>query len=652
LDSTNSVTTKKKQSKLGSIIAFATGNIGGSAVYMTFGTYFMVYVTTAMFTGVPRAEANKLIAMITTLIAVIRIAEIFFDPIIGNIVDNTNTKMGKFKPWLIGAGIASAILLVILFTGIFGLSRINMTAFTISFAITFIAFDIFYSFRDVSYWGMVPALTEDSRERSIYTAAANFTGFGQNIVTMIIVPVVTYFTFVFTGKSNEGQPGWTVFAIIIAIAAIIFSLTVAFGTHEKQNAVRQVTKKKTSLKELVYALAHNDQMLWTALPYLVYGFGNAATAGLMFYLFKYVVGRPDLFWITGAIPTVAGFFTSPLFPVINKWVTRKMIYAVSMCSMILAYILLIVSTDSLPMVITAMVLYYVPQGFIFMTVILTLTDTIEYGQLKNGTRNEAVTLAIRPMLDKLSSAISTEIIGLVAVAAGMTGTATAASITAGGVTLFKLVAFWAGLLLHVLALFIYVFKVKISEKRHAEIVTELQNKLAVEGITDASVQGQTTASTSTAPITATVSAPVSGVVEQLSDIVDETGHTGVPGKGIGIKPTEGKIYAPFDGTVLLTFTTKHVVGLRSKDGLEVLIHVGLGTVNMRGQGFITHFDEGQPMKKGDLLLEFDRDQIDQSGYKDDVIVLVAKAKQLRDVTYTTEKVVAAGDELFTARVHP
>src|SRR5699024_4083041 len=135
--------------------------------------------------------------------------------------------------------------------------------------------------------------------------------------------------------------------------------------------------------------------------------------------------------------------------------------AVSMCAMILAYIILIVSTDNLVMVVTALILYYVPQGFIFMAVILTLTDTIEYGQLKNGTRSEAVTLAIRPMLDKMSSAISNGVVGWVAVAAGMTGAATAASITPGGIALFKAVALWAALIMHILALFIYVFKVKI-----------------------------------------------------------------------------------------------------------------------------------------------------------------------------------------------
>ncbi|KRK88824.1 PTS sugar transporter subunit IIA [Lentilactobacillus sunkii] len=649
------VESKKRRKNFWSIFNFAFANIGGSAVYMTFGTYFMVYVTSAMFTGVPKAQANKLIAMITGLIFIIRLVEIFIDPIIGNIIDNTNTRWGKFKPWLIGAGTISSLLLALLFSGIFGLSKVSATWFTIMFIPIFITFDIFYSFRDVSYWGMVPALTEDSHERSLFTAAANFSGFGQNIVTIIIVPVVTYVTFLFTGQHNEGQPGWTAFGILIAVVGIICSFVVGLGTHEKQNALREVTKKKTSLKDMFWALGHNDQMLWTAFPYLIYGFGNAATAGLMFYLFKYIMDKPGLFWITGLIPTIAGFFTSPLYPIINKWVTRKTIYAVSMCSMILAYILLIVSTDNLTMVVTAMILYYVPQGFIFMAVILTLTDTIEYGQLKNGTRNEAVTLAIRPMLDKMSGAISNAIVGWVAVAAGMTGTATAASMTPGGISLFKMVAFWIALILHVLALFIYVFKVKISEKKHAEIVDELQHKLAVEGIGDSGTDEGTSNHTepekpASKSAEVNIYAPVSGVTMALSDVVDEHGHKGIAGKGIAIQPTEGKIYAPFNGKVVLLFTTKHVIGLRSEDGLEVLIHVGLGTVNMRGEGFINHLDSGQSFKKGDLLLEFNRDKIQQSGYKDTVIVLLTQPQEVINAHYTDKEVVNNGDELGTIQI--
>jgi lactose/raffinose/galactose permease len=639
----------QKKNNFWSITNFAIGNIGHSALSMTFSTYFMVYVTTAMFTGVSNEQSAKLIGMITALIFIIRIVEIFIDPIIGNIIDNTNTRWGKFKPYLIGMGISSAILLIVLFSGIFGLSHTNPIWFTILFIPTFLIFDIFYSFRDVSYWGMVPALSENSHSRALYTAAGNFTGFGQNVVTMLIVPVVTYFTFVLSGKHEEGQSGWIVFAILIAVAAIISSLITALGTHEKDDAIRAVTKQKTSIKDMLIALKSNDQMLWTALPYLVYGFGNAATAGLMFYMFKYVMDKPELFWIAGIIPTIAGFFTSPLYPIINKWVSRKVIYAFSMCAMIVAYLMLIFSTDNLVMVIIALILYYLPQGFIFMAVLLTLTDTIEYGQLKNGARSEAVTLAIRPMLDKASSAISNGIVGWVAVAAGMTGTATAASITSGGIALFKGVAFWAGLILHIIALFIYIFKVNISEKRHAEIVNELQEKLLAEGISNEE-KGAINLSKLPQYETSIVS-PVSGEVVKLMDIVDEEGKKGLAGRGIAIQPRDGHIYAPFNGEIVFVFTTKHVIGIRSDNGLELLIHVGLGTEKMRGEGFISYVTAGKRVKQGDLLLDFDRKLIKQKNNSDVVVMLLTQGEQIKQIDITEKTTVSANEGLLTIKVY-
>ena len=100
---------------------------------------------------------------------------------------------------------------------------------------------------------------------------------------------------------------------------------------------------------------------------------------------------------------------APLYPILNKRIPRRYLYIGGMISMIVAYVLL--------------VLFYIPGTLIQMTAILSLTDSIEYGQLKNGKRNEAVTLSVRPMLDKIGGALSNGITGFIAVAAGMTGSA-------------------------------------------------------------------------------------------------------------------------------------------------------------------------------------------------------------------------------------
>ena len=97
----------RKKGKLGQRIAYACGNLGQSAFYNAMSTYFIVYVTGCLFSGVDKALAAKLIGVITSLVVIIRIAEIFIDPLLGNLIDNTNTKWGRFRPWQFFGGLIS-----------------------------------------------------------------------------------------------------------------------------------------------------------------------------------------------------------------------------------------------------------------------------------------------------------------------------------------------------------------------------------------------------------------------------------------------------------------------------------------------------------------------------------------------------------------
>ena len=110
---------------MGQKIAYAFGNLGQAAFYNTMSTFFITFVTTALFIDVDKTLAARLIAVITGLIVVIRIAEIFLDPLLGNLVDNTNTRWGRFRPWQFIGGIVPGILLIMVFTGLFGLVEIG-----------------------------------------------------------------------------------------------------------------------------------------------------------------------------------------------------------------------------------------------------------------------------------------------------------------------------------------------------------------------------------------------------------------------------------------------------------------------------------------------------------------------------------------------
>lgn len=575
---------EKSGKQILSYASFCLGNLGHSAFYGVMSTYFVIFITSSMFSGMQASIAGKLIGLITGLMVVIRIAELVIDPILGNIVDNTKTKWGKFKPWILVGTLVSALLLLVLFTGIFGLAQKSWLLFAVLFILIYIGFDIFYSLSDVSYWGMVPALSEDSHARGIYTSLGAFSGtIGWNGLTIIVVPIVTSVTYMVTGKHEEGAAGWLAFAAVISALAIVCALIVCFGTKEKHNIIRNSAKQKTSLKQVFGAIFHNDQILWPSLAYLLYSLAYIITNGILFYMYKFVIGKPNEFWVVGVIATIIGFCISPSFPILNKYIPRKWLFVAGQTCMVLAYVLFIFGRNNVILMDLGLVLLNI--NFAQLVTVLTLTDAIEYGQLKNGQRNEAVVLAVRPMIDKFTGAVSNALVSYVAIAAGMTGTATAADMTAHDINTFNIIALYIPLILAVLSIIVFLTKVTLSEKKHAAVVEELKDKLAEGKIEndkeepDASVTNEI------------VYAPADGELMNLSEVIDENNKP-FPGKGFAIKPSRGRIYAPFNGKIKFTFITKHAFEIVSDEGLQVVVHVGLGTVNLRGKGFETYYDDG------------------------------------------------------------
>ena len=128
-----------------------------------------------------------------------------------------------------------------------------------------------------------------------------------------------------------------------------------------------------------------------------------------------------------------------------------------------------------------------------------------------------------------------------------------------------------------------------------------------------------------------VKAPANGLVIARENIEDETFASGVLGDGVGIKPTEGYVVAPFDGEITSVADSKHAIGLASPSGMELLIHVGVDTVAMNGDGFDPQVAEGDQVKAGQLLLNFDIDKIKAANHPDTVVVLLTNADDYNDV---------------------
>ena len=114
-------------------------------------------------------------------------------------------------------------------------------------------------------------------------------------------------------------------------------------------------------------------------------------------------------------------------------------------------------------------------------------------------------------------------------------------------------------------------------------------------------------------------------------IPDETFASGVLGEGVAIDPTDDVVYAPFDGTVSTVAEAKHALGLTGPGGMELLIHIGVDTVAMSGDGFSVFVKEGDAVKAGQKLAEFDRKKLSQAGYADYVVMLLTNADEYADL---------------------
>ncbi|GBG95969.1 Na+/xyloside symporter related transporter [Lactococcus termiticola] len=455
-------------------LSYALGALGHDTYYYAISTFFIAFVTGQMFAGDPHED--QMIVLVTNLVVFIRLVEIIFDPIIGGLIDNTHTKIGKFKPWLIAGGLVSSVMIILMFSRFFGLaSSDHKVLFTILFIIAFIILDAFYSFKDIAFWSMIPALSEKNSERETLGTFARFgSAIGAQGATILAIPIVLAFTM---GGRDQGARGFFAFGIIVAIVQGVTALITAWGTKEQKSDIRQ-EGEKTSPKDIFKALVKNDQLMWLSLSYILFAVGYVATTATLILNFTFVVGNAKLYSITGIVGFVGSIILVPLFPALAKKFGRRKVFTGAIISMLIGMALFLFGA-SVPTTVLGLIFLTAPYQLVFLSVLMTITDSVEYGQWKNGVRNEAVTLAMRPLLDKIAGAFSNGIYGFVAVAAGMTGTSFHAG-THYGVGIFKFYVYVIPAILMIISLVIYLAKVKLTEKRHQEIVAELEAKYGAE----------------------------------------------------------------------------------------------------------------------------------------------------------------------------
>jgi PTS system beta-glucosides-specific IIC component len=148
----------------------------------------------------------------------------------------------------------------------------------------------------------------------------------------------------------------------------------------------------------------------------------------------------------------------------------------------------------------------------------------------------------------------------------------------------------------------------------------------------------------------TLGAPVSGTLVDVSEVADKVFASGALGSGIGIIPASSTVVAPLSGTLVTAFPTGHAYGIKSDNGVEVLIHIGIDTVALKGDGFNAHVTAGQKVAKGDTLATVDFEKVTSAGYDPTTIAVVTNTKKLASVTARPDGPVNAGDDAVTVEI--
>jgi len=444
-------------------ITYGLGTLGRDMVYTLISMYLMFYLTDIL------QLTTSQLWWITAIIMGARIFDAFNDPIMGVIVDNTKTKYGRFKPWIVIGGVLSGLITVLLFTD-FGLAG---TGFVVAFGILYVAWGISYTMHDISYWSLLPTLSQDLREKEkIGSVARICASIGLFAVVSLVVPVTEMLGATF----GSMQKGYLIFAVIAVAFMWVFLCFTIFGVREPRiGEVEQ--SESTSLKELVRIIFKNDQLLITAIAMALFMIGYTTTTSFGLYYFKYVYGDEGMYSIFALILGVSQIFALAIFPVLGARFKRKTLYTASTVLVAVGYVIFFFApTDTMLFIGIAGLILFIGEAFLQVLTLMFLTDSVEYGEWKFGKRNDSVTFSLQPFINKMGGAISSGVVGAVVIISGMQEATGPADMTTEGLLILKAAMLIFPLICILVAFVFYSKKYILDEEMYAKVVKELEER--------------------------------------------------------------------------------------------------------------------------------------------------------------------------------
>lgn len=345
-------------------------------------------------------------AFVGTLFLVARAWDAINDPMMGMIVDNTRTKYGKFRPWILIGTILNAIVVVFLFYKPAGLTG---TALYTYISIMYILWGMTYTVMDIPFWAMIPSFSSDKKEiEKIAVVPRIFAALAWLLAGSFGLKFINYL-----GKTNP-EKGFTLAALIVAIF-FIFTSTLTF-LYVKEQIVSNKKAPKVNLKDAFKLIVKNDQLVVFIVIVLTFNLMLQIVMGVSIYYFKYAVGNENLFAVFTGFSGITKMIALSSFPILSSKLGRKKVFLIA-CSMpVIGYSLLFLAglfipTSSLAVAICGIVVASGSGLSLGITTVM-LVDIVDYGEFKFGSRNESVIFSAQTFLVKAASAVGGLMIGV------------------------------------------------------------------------------------------------------------------------------------------------------------------------------------------------------------------------------------------------
>ncbi|MEF1277610.1 melibiose:sodium transporter MelB [Vibrio fortis] len=379
-------------------LSYGLGALGKDFACAPIYIFLMFY-----FTDVAGLSA----AFVGTIFLAARIIDAVTDPMMGVIVDNTRSKFGKFRPWIVIGTMLNAIVLV----GLFSTHMFEGTTLYIYAAAAYILWGLTYTIMDIPYWSMIPALSSERQEREklvvwprLFASLAWFiTGtYGLHIVGEL-------------GNGNQGDGFFNV-AMLIAVLFVMSAFLIARNVKEKAAPANAKPAEKFSFKDVLTIIGKNDQLKALIGTVLSFQIANLLVGGFAIYYFSYALGNAELFPVYMAVAgaaEVAGVF---LFPRIAAFLPRKLLWPIACGFPIISCVLLLLMGFIAPanalMIGMAGAAIKFGVGIANALQTVMLADVVDYGEHKTGRRSESVIFSVQTMLVKFAGAAGGFIVGV------------------------------------------------------------------------------------------------------------------------------------------------------------------------------------------------------------------------------------------------